>query len=124
MRFQLFWKRIFKYFRIGILVVIRKFTAFKIPYTTIKKISMIVIVAAQINLIMLISELFKEFYAPTHHSISAVYLFFGLKGETALLPWIWTSISLNVVATTVLTFHKLRSNLNILYVVCYLLPFG
>ncbi|WP_298265876.1 sulfate reduction electron transfer complex DsrMKJOP subunit DsrP [uncultured Lutibacter sp.] len=104
-----------------VLAIIRKFTAFKIPDTTIKKISMIVTVAAQINLIMLVSELFKEFYAPTHHSISAVYLFFGLEGKTALLPWIWTSISLNVVATIVLTFHKLRSNLNILYVVCGML---
>ena len=104
-----------------ILAIIRKFTAFKIPDTTIKKISMIVTVAAQINLIMLISELFKEFYAPTHHSISAVYLFFGLDGKTALLPWIWTSISLNVVATVVLTFHKLRNNFKILYVACGML---
>lgn len=104
-----------------VLAIIRKFTSFKVPDTTIKKISMIVTVAAQINLIMLISELFKEFYAPTHHSISAVYLFFGLDGKTALLPWIWTSISLNVVATIALTFHKIRNNLKILYVLCGML---
>jgi molybdopterin-containing oxidoreductase family membrane subunit len=42
--------------------VIRKFTDFKIEDKTIKKIAMVVTVAAQINLIMLISELFKEFY--------------------------------------------------------------
>jgi molybdopterin-containing oxidoreductase family membrane subunit len=70
---------------------------------------------------MLISELFKEFYAPTHHSISAVYLFFGLEGKTALLPWIWTSISLNVVATVALTFHKVRNNLKTLYILCGML---
>ena len=104
-----------------VLAIIRKFTEFKVPDTTIKKISLIVTVAAQINLIMLISELFKEFYAPTHHSISAVYLFFGLEGKTALLPWIWTSISLNVIATVALTFHKVRSNLKILYVLCGML---
>ncbi|SNR77532.1 prokaryotic molybdopterin-containing oxidoreductase family, membrane subunit [Lutibacter agarilyticus] len=104
-----------------VLAIIRKFTSFKVPDTTIKKISMIVTVAAQINLIMLISELFKEFYAPTHHSISAVYLFFGLNGKTALLPWIWTSISLNVIATIALTFHKIRNNLKILYVLCGML---
>lgn len=104
-----------------VLAIIRKFTAFKIEDKTIKKISLIVTVAAQINLIMLISELFKEFYAPTHHSISAVYLFFGLEGKTALLPWIWTSISLNVIATVALTFHKIRSNLKILYVLCGML---
>lgn len=104
-----------------VLAIIRKFTAFKIEDNTIKKISLIVTVAAQINLIMLISELFKEFYAPTHHSISAVYLFFGLEGKTALLPWIWTSISLNIIATVALTFHKVRSNLKILYVLCGML---
>ena len=82
---------------------------------------MIVTVAAQINLIMLVSELFKEFYAPTHHSESAYYLFFGLHGKNALLPWIWTAIPLNVIATVILTFGKLRNNLYVLYFCCFIL---
>ena len=104
-----------------VLAVIRSFTAFKIEDKTIKKIAMIVTVAAQINLIMLVSELFKEFYAPTHHSESAYYLFFGLHGKTALLPWIWTAIPINVLATIILTFNKFRNNLKVLYVCCGLL---
>jgi molybdopterin-containing oxidoreductase family membrane subunit len=104
-----------------VLAVIRTFTAFKIEDKTIKKIAMIVTVAAQINLIMLVSELFKEFYAPTHHSESAYYLFFGLHGKTALLPWIWTAIPINVLATIILTFNKFRNNLKVLYVCCGLL---
>ena len=104
-----------------VLAVIRKFTAFMIEDKTIKKIALVVTVAAQINLIMLISELFKEFYAPTHHSESAYYLFFGLHGKSALLPWIWTAIPLNFIATVLLTFHKLRNNLAVLYVCCALL---
>ena len=107
-----------------VLAIIRKFTDFKIEDKTIRKISMIVTVAAQINLIMLISELFKEFYAPTHHSESAYYLYFGLHGKTKLVPWIWTAISMNVVATVILTFHKLRRNLNILYFACSILFIG
>ncbi len=103
------------------LAVIRKFTDFKIEDKTIKKIAMVVTVAAQINLIMLISELFKEFYAPTHHSESAYYLYFGLDGKSKLVPWIWTAISMNVIATVTLTFHKLRNNLTILYMACGLL---
>ncbi len=106
------------------LAVIRKFTDFKIDDKTIKKISLVVTVAAQINLIMLISELFKEFYAPTHHSESAYYLFFGLHGKSALVPWIWTAITMNVTATVILTFHKLRNNLNVLYFACTLLFLG
>ncbi len=104
-----------------VLAIIRSFTAFKIPDKTIGKIAMIVTVAAQINLIMLVSELFKEFYAPTHHSESAYYLFFGLHGKNALLPWIWTAIPLNVLATVMLTFGKLRKNPRILYFCCFIL---
>ena len=104
-----------------ILAIIRTNTAFKIDDKTIKKLALVVTVAAQINLIMLISELFKEFYAPTHHSESAYYLFFGLNGKTARLPWIWTSITLNVTATIILTFHKLRNNFKFLFFACFIL---
>ncbi len=107
-----------------VLAVIRKWTKFPITEKTLKKISMIVTVAAQINLIMLFSELFKEFYAPTHHSESAVYLFFGLKGKSALVPWIWTAISMNIVATIILTYHKWRNNMKLLYLACGLLFTG
>jgi len=106
---------------IVVLAFIRTYTKFKIEDKTLQKLAMVVAVAAQINLIMLISELFKEFYAPTHHSESAYYLFFGLHGKTALLPWIWTSISLNVIATIILTFHKLRNNFKILFFACVIL---
>ena len=107
-----------------VLAMIRKFTDFKIEDKSIQKIALVVTVAAQINLIMLISELFKEFYAPTHHSESAYYLFFGLHGKAKLVPWIWTAISMNVIATITLLFHKLRNNFTILYIACTLLFIG
>ncbi len=104
-----------------VLAIIRANTEFKIKDKTIKKVALVVTVAAQINLIMLFSELFKEFYAPTHHSESAYYLFFGLHGKDALLRWIWTAIPLNILATIVLTFHKFRNNFKVLYFCCFLL---
>ena len=105
-----------------ILGFIRKWTAYEITDKTIHKISMVVTVAAQINLIMLISELFKEFYFPTHHSISAQYLFFGIDGHHALVPWIWTGILLNVVATIILTIKKWKAKF--LSVACVMLFAG
>lgn len=107
-----------------ILEFIRKYSDFKISNTTLRKIAMIVTVAAQINLIMLFSELFKEFYAPTHHSQSATYLFFGLEGKGSLVPWIWTGITFNVVATVMLTFHFIRNNFTGLTLACGLLFIG
>ena len=104
-----------------VLAIIRTHGGFKIEDKTIQKIALVVTVATQINLIMLVSELFKEFYAPTHHSESAYYLFFGLHGKTALLPWIWTAIPMNVLATVLLTFHKLRNNFKVLFFACMLL---
>ncbi|MGL1885225.1 MAG: polysulfide reductase NrfD [Reichenbachiella sp.] len=101
--------------------VINKFTEYKIENKTIKKITTIITVAAQINLIMLFSELFKEFYAPTHHSISAYYLFFGLDGKNALMPWIYSSITMNVVATLFLTIHTIRAKPFFMYLSCGLL---
>jgi molybdopterin-containing oxidoreductase family membrane subunit len=107
-----------------ILTIINRFTLLKVADKTISKIAVIVTVAAQINMIMLISELFKEFYFPTHHSISAHYLFFGLEGKTALVPWIWTAITLNVIATAMLTIHKIRTHKKFLLVACAILFIG
>ncbi|HNB10589.1 MAG TPA: polysulfide reductase NrfD [bacterium] len=104
-----------------VLSVIRRYTAYKVENVTLGKIALIVTVAAQINLIMLGSELFKEFYKPTHHSESAVYLFFGLHGFGALKPWIWTAIGLNLIATAILTMNPLRSNHKWLLPACALL---
>ncbi|WP_196886038.1 sulfate reduction electron transfer complex DsrMKJOP subunit DsrP [Aureivirga sp. CE67] len=103
------------------LAIIRRFTDFKIEDKTLKKLGLVITVAAQINLIMLLSEFFKEFYFPTHHSESAHYLFFGIDGKDALVPWMRISIIINVFATISLLFHKLRNNLKFLYFVCGLL---
>ncbi|HSH05253.1 MAG TPA: NrfD/PsrC family molybdoenzyme membrane anchor subunit [Anaerolineae bacterium] len=104
-----------------ILSIIRRFTDYWIEDVTINKLALVTTGAAQINLIMLGSELFTEFYAPTHHNQSATYLFFGLDGHDALLPWIWTAISLNLLATSILTIHPLRRNQYFLKIACALL---
>lgn len=104
-----------------VLEMIRKFTDYNIENKTLHKIALVVTVAAQINLIMLGSELFKEFYFPTHHSSSAVYLFFGMDGKNALMPWIYTALALNILATTILTIHAFRKNFKWLTFACIIL---
>jgi molybdopterin-containing oxidoreductase family membrane subunit len=107
-----------------ILVVIRRTSPYKVEDSTIHKLSLIVTGAAQVNLIMLASEIFKEFYWPTAHSRSAVYLFFGLDGYNGLTPWIWTSLGLTILATVMLTLPPLRRRLPILLLSCVLLFVG
>lgn len=107
-----------------ILAAIGRFTEFHISEKTISKLAIVVTVAAQVTLIMLVSEVFKEFYRHTHHSLSATYLFFGLGGKNALAPYIWASVALNVVATVVLTIHPLRRRRPVLYAACVMLFVG
>ena len=99
----------------------KRFSDFKISESILKKIALIVTIAAQINLVMLVSEIFKEFYTITHHSISAVYLFFGIGNKNALVPWIWSAIAGNIIATLTLTIHKLRNKDVFRYSACVLL---
>jgi Ni/Fe-hydrogenase subunit HybB-like protein len=95
-------------FMLLLLGFIRFETRYRIEDGAFTKLALITTVAAQINLIMLVSELFYKFYFPTHHSINARYLFFGLDGHNALVPWVWTAIGFNVLATLILTIHPLR----------------
>jgi Ni/Fe-hydrogenase subunit HybB-like protein len=101
-----------------VLAAIRRFTDFRVEDKTIHKLGLVVTFAAQVTLLMLLSEVFVEFYRQTHHSLHAVYLFFGLEGKNALVPYIWTSITLSVLATLALTIHPLRRRLPVLYTAC------
>jgi len=111
-------------FVIVLLWFIQRETRYPIGEGVLRKLSVITTVAAQINLVMLFSELFYKFYSPTHHGINARYLFFGLPGHRALVPWIWTAIGMNVVATIVLMAHPLRKNPRWLIPACVVLFVG
>jgi molybdopterin-containing oxidoreductase family membrane subunit len=108
-------------FVIVLLWFIRRETKYEIADGAFAKLALITTVAAQINLVMLASELFYKFYSPTHHGINARYLFFGLGEHHALVPWIWTAIVLNVLATVALMIHPLRRNPRWLMPACAIL---
>jgi Ni/Fe-hydrogenase subunit HybB-like protein len=97
-------------FMILLLGLIRSQSKYAIPDVAMSKLATVTTVAAQINLVMLFSDLVFEFRFPTHHSLSARYLFFGLGEQHALVPWIRTAVTLNVLATIVLMIHPLRRN--------------
>jgi Ni/Fe-hydrogenase subunit HybB-like protein len=111
-------------FVILLLGLIRKETTYVISEGAFSKLALITTVAAQINLVMLGSELFYKFYSPTHHGINARYLFFGLDGHNALVPWIWTAIALNTVATVALMIHPIRRSHRWLMMACAVLFVG
>jgi len=93
-----------------VLIVIQQKTSYLIDKNVFLKLKRIIVVSAIINLLMLFSEIFKEFYNATHHSLSAQYLFFGLDGHDALVPWIWTAIGLNILGTLLFAFDPTKCN--------------
>ena len=107
-----------------VLNIIQTRSSFRIEEAVYTKILRIVVVAAIINLIMLFSEIFKEFYLPTHHSQPAMYLYFGLDGHTDLVPWIWTGIAMNVLGTLILAFKPGGNRPIVLVPACILLFLG
>jgi len=111
-------------FMILLLGFIRANTTYPITDSAISKLATVTTVAAQVNLVMLLSELIFEFLSPTQHSVSARYLFFGLGEHDALVPWIRTGIGLNVAATFTLMIHPLRRNPRVLMWACAALFVG
>jgi molybdopterin-containing oxidoreductase family membrane subunit len=107
-----------------VLVIVHTATTFKIEKEIFNKLRLIIVISAIINLIMLFSEIFKEFYLPTHHSLPAIYLYFGLKGSSALVPWIWTAISMNLLGTLTLIWNPGKNNPKVLFPACILLFVG
>ena len=107
-----------------VLVIINSTSTFKIETQIFNKLRRIIVVSAIINLIMLFSEIFKEFYLPTHHSLPAIYLYFGLKGHYSLVPWIWSAIGMNLLGTLTLAFNPGQNNPKVLFPACILLFIG
>jgi molybdopterin-containing oxidoreductase family membrane subunit len=111
-------------FMILLLLFIRSHSKYSISDVAIQKLATATTVAAQANLVMLLSELVYEFYMPTHHGISARYLFLGLEQHNALVPWIRTGILMNIGATATLMIHPLRRNPRWLMAACAVLFAG
>jgi molybdopterin-containing oxidoreductase family membrane subunit len=109
---------------IVVLGIIDTVTTFKIDDQVFNKLRRIIVVSAIINLIMLFSEIFKEFYLPTHHSLPAIYLYFGLDGYDSLVPWIWSAVGMNILATVTLAFNPGKNNPLVLFPASILLFVG
>ena len=90
------------------LQLIDRFTSYEVGKDALLTLRRIVTVALIINQFMLLSELFTEFYTDSQHLASTAYLWFGLHGHSALVPWIWTATILNTLALLILVLPLSR----------------
>lgn len=105
------------------MLVIRRIAGWKLPEGPTQTLVKIMRVTVLISLLMVVSELFVEFYTGGSHTRSAHYLFFGLHGHDALVPWTWTSLALGVTAACLLLTRRVFSSAPLLALAC-LAAFG
>ncbi len=91
-----------------LLQVLRRVTKLDIKREALSKIAELMAYAMFVNLFFLGAEVFKEVYSDTHHLKHLEYLYFGLEGHTALVPWAWTSFVCNVAAFVLFVVPRLR----------------
>ncbi|RMF75553.1 MAG: polysulfide reductase [Planctomycetota bacterium] len=105
------------------LQVIKRVTQYHVSPDALNTLRNVVTVALTINMFLLGCELFTEFYSDSAHIVSTLYLYFGLHGYHALVPWIWTAIVMNCVALVILYLPVARS-LRFLNLACALMIVG
>jgi molybdopterin-containing oxidoreductase family membrane subunit len=92
-------------------LLVRKLTKFDPGKEQIQTLAKIVAYALPLNLFLLGCEVFTVFYSNIpDHKLHFEYLYFGLHGYNALVPWMWTSVALAVGAVVLLVNPGTRSN--------------
>ncbi len=104
--------------------ILQRTTKFDIKDEAIHKIAELMAYAMFLNLFLLGAEVFKEYYSGTEHLAHIQYLFFGLEGHTALVPYAWTSVAFSVVATVLFLIPQTRRNFFTLNLGCLLIYGG
>jgi len=102
-----------------LVMLIRKFTRFDPGKEPVQKLAIIATYAMCVNIFLVLMEFFTVFYSDIpEHLHHFQFLFVGLEGNTTLVPWMWTSVILALIAIVLLVNPKTRRNESILAVAC------
>lgn len=93
------------------LQAVKRFTSFQVGHGALRTLIAIVRVTVLLNLFLLGSEVFTEFYTGGSHLAAAEYLYLGLHGKHALVGWIWSAISLNISSAILFLSSSQRTQL-------------
>ena len=104
--------------------ILRKTTSIEIKDEAIWKIAELMAYAMFLNLFLFGAEIFREYYSNTHHLIHTQYLFSGIHGHRALVPFAWASLIASVIAFLLFLVPATRRNLVTLNLGCLLIYSG
>jgi Ni/Fe-hydrogenase subunit HybB-like protein len=93
-----------------LLQILRRTSRLDLKREAIWKIAELMAYAMFVNLFFTAAEVFKETYSATHHLQHMRYLYLGLEGKTALVPWAWTSLVCGIVAFFLFLVPRTRKN--------------
>lgn len=106
-------------------LIIRRVTNFDPGREQIQALAKIVAYAICLNVFFFLCELFVVFYSQIpEHMDHFKYLFMGLQGKGALVPWMWASMALMVAGIVLLVNPITRKNEGILAVGCIVIFLG
>ena len=112
-------------FLIILCYIIKKFTKFDPGWEAIQTLSKIVCWAIIANLFFFFCEVFVVFYSNIPgHLAHMQYLLFGYHGYHALVPWMWTGITLMILGAVFLVIPQLRNNKTLLPFTCAMIFIG
>jgi molybdopterin-containing oxidoreductase family membrane subunit len=99
---------------------LKRATRFDVGAQTIQKVTTIATYALLVNIFLLLVELFTTLYGAVPEDVEFLrYLFFGIDGHTALVPWMWVSMALMGLSACALLFKRLRTGEGTLAVICF-----
>jgi molybdopterin-containing oxidoreductase family membrane subunit len=104
--------------------ILRRTTSIEIKNEAIWKIAELMAYAMFLNLFLFGAEIFREYYSNTHHLIHTQYLFSGIHGHRALVPFAWASLIASVIAFLLFLVPATRRNLVTLNLGCLLIYSG
>lgn len=100
-------------------LLIRRVTRFDAGSETLQKAATIATYALLVNIFLLLVELFTTLYGGVPEDVDHLrYLFVGMEGHSALVPWMWLSMVLMGGSALVLLSERLRRRESVLAVTC------
>ncbi len=112
-------------FLILLCFILKKVTDFDPGKEAIQTLAKIVTYAIIANVFFLICEVFVAFYSNIPgHIVHLKYLFAGIHGHGALVPWMWASIIFMLISIVLLVNPVTRSNETTLGIACTILFIG
>jgi Ni/Fe-hydrogenase subunit HybB-like protein len=104
---------------------IRRFTNFDPGREQIQSLAKTVAYAISINVFFFLCEVFVAFYSQIPgHTTHLKYLFVGLHGHGALVPWMWASMILMAVGIVMTVTPSTRKNETSLAIACAVIILG